>query len=82
VKSGCSCASAGASGINVIDCRRGGAVQGEAIEAVAYDSIDALDTGGGEGFDTWFAMARVMISPLYRVHGCNGYRRSGSPWPR
>src|SRR5229473_5335023 len=24
---------------------------GEAIEAVAYDSIDALDTGGGEGFD-------------------------------
>src|SRR5882672_8129661 len=24
---------------------------GEAIEAVAYDSIDTLDTGGGEGFD-------------------------------
>jgi hypothetical protein len=24
---------------------------GEAIEAVAYDSIDSLDTGGGEGFD-------------------------------
>src|SRR5882762_8098143 len=24
---------------------------GEAIEAVAHDSIDTLDTGGGEGFD-------------------------------
>jgi len=24
---------------------------GEAIEAVAHDSVDALDTGGGEGFD-------------------------------
>src|SRR5216684_6399699 len=48
---------------------------GEAIEAVAYDSIDTLDTGGGESFDHLVCnSARHDI--LLRSGGCfGGYRR-------
>ena len=46
---------------------------GEAIEAVAHDFIDALNTGRGKGFD--------MIFSLDWVDGFNGCRQKGSPRP-
>jgi len=48
---------------------------GRAIEAVAHASVDALNTGGGEGFDHLVATVRVIIFSSDQVHCFDGYRQ-------